>query len=73
MAITQTDPFGVRKALLSNTFISLIILISHIPQLLLTRKFYCFRPDPNISFKYARQNHLRCPIIGEVSLETSPN
>ena len=24
------------------------------------RKFYCFRPGPHISFKYAQHNHLRC-------------
>ena len=52
------------------TLIRLIILISHIVQLLLIRKFYCFRPGPHISFKYARHNHLRCPIMGGVSLET---
>ena len=39
-------------------------------QLLLIRKFYCVRPDPNISLKYARHNHLRCPIMGELSFET---
>ena len=27
-------------------------------QLLLIRKFYCFRPGPHISFKYAWHNHL---------------
>ena len=54
------------------TLICLIILISHIAQLLLIRKFYCFRPGPHISFKYAR-HHLPCPMMGEVSLETYPN
>ena len=39
-------------------------------QLLLIRKFYCFRKGPHISFKYAQYNHLRCPMMGEVSLET---
>ena len=52
------------------TLICLIILISHIVKLLLIRKFYCFRPGAHISFKYARHNHLRCPMMGEVSLET---
>ena len=52
------------------TFTSLIILISHISQLLRTRKFYCFRLSPHICFRYAWNNHLRCPMIGEVSLET---
>ena len=32
------------------------MLISHIAQLLLIRKFYCFRKGPHISFKYARQS-----------------
>ena len=52
------------------TLICLIILISHIVKLLLIRKFYCFRPGAHISFKYARHNHLRCPMMREVSLET---
>ena len=52
------------------TLICPIILISHIAQLLLICKFYCFRKVPHISFKYARHNHLRCPMMGEVSLET---
>ena len=26
-------------------------------------------PDPHISFKYARHNHLRCPMMRKVSLE----
>ena len=51
------------------TLICKIILISHIAQLLLIRKFYCFRPGPHISFKY-EHNHLHCPMMGEVSLET---
>ena len=68
MKLTQTHYFYFRKALLSNYFISLITLISHIAQLLI-RKFYCFRPGPHISFKYWRHNHLRCPMMGEVSLE----
>ena len=28
---------------------------------------------PHISFKYARQNYLCCPMMAEVSLETEPN
>ena len=52
------------------TLICLIILISHIVKLLLIRKFYCFRPGAHIFFKYARHNHLRCPMMGEVSPET---
>ena len=51
------------------TLICLIILISHIVKLLRIRKFYCFHPDAHISFKYARHNHLRCPMMGEVSWE----
>ena len=39
-------------------------------QLLLISKFYCFCPGPHISFKHAQHNHLCCPMIGEVSLET---
>ena len=54
------------------TLIYLITLISHIVQLLIGN-FYFFRPDPHISFKYSRHNHLRCPMIGEVSLETWPH
>ena len=44
--------------------------MSRIVQLLLTqvRKFYCFRPAPPF-FKYARHDHLRCPMMGEVSIE----
>ena len=34
--------------------------------------FYCFRPGQHIFFKYAWHNHLRCPMVGEVSLETQP-
>ena len=52
------------------TLICPIILIIHIAQRLPIRKFYCFRKGPHISFKYARHNHLRCPMMGEVSLET---
>ena len=29
-----------------------------------------FPLNMHISFKYARNNHLRCPMMGEVSLET---
>ena len=32
-----------------------------------------FRPGPHVSFKYARHNHSRCPMLGEVSVETEPN
>ena len=32
--------------------------------------FYCFRKGRHIYFKYARHNHLPCPMMGEVSLET---
>ena len=49
------------------TLICLIILISHITKLLLIHKF-CFHPGSHIFFKYARYNHLRWPMIGEVSL-----
>ena len=45
--------------------------ISHIAQLLLIRyPLYCFRKGPHISFTYARQNHLRCSMMAEVSFET---
>ena len=47
------------------TLICLIILISHIVQLLLIREFYCFRPSPHFSFIYAQHNHLRCPKKAE--------
>ena len=48
------------------TLICLIILISHIAQLLLIQKFYCFCPGLHVSFKYVQPNHLRCPMMGEV-------
>ena len=32
-----------------------------------------FYQNLHIFFKYARHNHLRCPVMGEVSLETQPN
>ena len=51
------------------TLVCLIILISHIVKLLLIRKFSCFCPGAHISFKYPRHNHLRCPMMGEVSPE----
>ena len=70
MTLTQTHYFCVRKSLLSITLICPIILISHIAQLLLIRKFYFPRKGPHISFKYARHNHFRCPMMGEVSLKT---
>ena len=44
--------------------------MSHIAQLFPARKFYCFRPGPHMPVKYARHNHLRCRMKGEVSLET---
>ena len=72
MTLTQTRYFRVHISLLSNAYclICLIILISYIAQLLLIRKFYCVRPGPHISFKYVGHNHLRCPMMGEVSHET---
>ena len=70
MTLTQTHHFCVRKSLLSITLICSIILISHIAQLFLIRKFYCFRKGWHIYLKYARHNHLRCPMMGEVSLES---
>ena len=72
MALTQTRYFRVNIGLLSNVYclICLIILISYVAQLLLIRKLYCVRPGPHISFKYVRHNHLRFPMMGEVSLET---
>ena len=62
---TQIHHFCVRKALLS-----IITLISHIAQLLLICKFYCFHLGLNISFKYVWHNYLSSLKIGEVSLET---
>ena len=50
------------------TVVCPIILISHIVKLFLTRKFYCFRNGQHIYFKYARHNHLHCPMMGEVFL-----
>ena len=73
MTLMQTHHFCVRKGLLLVTLICLIILITHIAQILLIRNFVvirncCFRPGPHISFKCAR-HHLHCPMMGEVSLE----
>ena len=68
--IRQIKVIKVIKVYCLITLICLIILISHIAQFLLTRKFYCFRPVPHISFRYAGHNHLRCPMMGEVSPET---
>ena len=70
MTLTQSYHFCVRKDLPSN-LICLIILISHIAQFLLIFKFCCFRQGPHISFKYAWHNHLRCPVVGVVSLKHS--
>ena len=50
------------------TVVCPIILISHIVQLFLIRKFYCFRKGRHIYFKYAQHNHLHCPMMGEVFL-----
>ena len=44
-------------------------LIKVIWQFLLIHKVYHFRSGLHISFKYARLNHLRSPMMGEVSLE----
>ena len=52
MTLTQTHHFCVRKFYCQITLICPIILISHIVQLLLIRKFYCFCKGPHISFKY---------------------
>ena len=70
MTLTQTHHFCVRKVYCLITLICPIILISHIVQLLLIRKFYCFHKGLHISFKYVWHNHLFCPMMGEVSLET---
>ena len=68
-----TNDTYVNSSLLKSLLITLIcpiISISHIAQLLLIRNFYCFRKGQHIFFKYARHNHLRCPMMGELSLET---
>ena len=67
MTLTQTHNFCFRKGLLSNTLICLIILISRIAQRLSICKFYFFCPGAHISFKYARYNHFRCPMMREAS------
>ena len=72
MTLTQTHHFCVRKFYCHITLICPINLISHIAQLLLIRKFYCFRPGPHISFKYARHNHLRCPTMNFVKFLRTP-
>ena len=69
MTLMQTHQFCIHKVYCLITLICLIILISHIAQVLIS-KFYCFRPGPHISFKYVQHNHLRCLMMGEVSLET---
>ena len=38
--------------------------------ILLIFKFHRVRPGPHMSLKYAQYNHLHCPMMGEVSLET---
>ena len=63
--LRNTHHFCVRKPFLFNYLNCLIILTSHIAQLLLISKFYCFRSDPHISFKYVGHNHLRCPMMGK--------
>ena len=60
MTLTQTHHLCVRKTSVSNYFNFSINLISHIAQLHLIRKFYCFRKDRHIYCKYGRHNHLRC-------------
>ena len=50
------------------TVVCPIILISHIVQLFLIRKCYCFHNGRHIYFKYAQHNHLHCPMMGEVFL-----
>ena len=67
----QPITFASVKVYCLISLICPIILISHIAQLLLIHKFYCFREVPRISFNYAQHNHLRCPLRSlEVSLET---
>ena len=72
MKLRQTHHFCVIITFASTklyyliTLICLIILISHIAQLLLIRKFYCVCPGLHVSFKYVQPNHLRCPMMGEV-------
>ena len=61
--------FGSVKVYCLITLICLIILINHIAQLFLIHKFCCFHPGPHISLNYAGDNHLRCPMMGEVSLK----
>ena len=63
-------PLASVKSFCLITVICPYILISQIVQLLLIRKFYCFCKGSHISFKYARHNHLHCPMMGDVSLET---
>ena len=70
MALRKPITFASIQVYCLITLICLIILISHITQRLFIRNFYCFRPGPHISWKYARHNHLRCPMMGEVSVET---
>ena len=66
----QSLPLASIKFYCLITVICPYILISQIVQLLLIRKFYCFCKGLHISFKYARHNHLHCPMMREVSLET---
>ena len=70
MTLMQTHHFCVCKALLANTLICLIILISCIMRLHLILKLNRFRPGPHISFEYAQNNDLSCPMMEEVSFET---
>ena len=53
-----------------NFTFQLFIILQSLTREICYLKFYCFRKDAHISFKYARHNHWRCPMMGEVSLET---
>ena len=57
---------NLRKLIIfmSVKFYCLITLISHVAQLLLIHKFYCFRPYPHISFKYVPHNHYVAQLWG---------
>ena len=56
--LSKPITFASVKVYCLINLICLIILISHIAQLLLIRIFYCFRPGRHISLKYAQHNHL---------------
>ena len=70
MKVMETRHFCSVNLYCIITLICLVTLVSHIAQLFLVHKFYCFYPGLHITFKYVRHNHLHCLMMREVSLKT---